>query len=538
MQLLSTIRFILIFSFFIGFAACSTPSKEKKFAVADFYKTELFKEVQLQSVFADSKTFVDCIPKKPFEEIITDYNQQKGTDGFDLENFVKQNFSLPDQPKTGFQTDTAKSMQAHITSLWPVLTREPDAHQNRSSLIALPNSYIVPGGRFREIYYWDSYFTIEGLVESDEQEMAANMLDNFSFLIDSLGFIPNGNRVYYMGRSQPPFYSLIVDQLTGFDRDEYLNYLPFLLKEYQFWMEGHDELANGQAKNRVVRLEDGAILNRYWDDLDGPRPESYKEDFELVESNDLDENVVYKHLRAGAESGWDYSSRWFEDKKSLKTIETTDIIPVDLNALLYHLEIKIAQGYNWKEQLDSADYFIKQAEKRKSAINKHLWDEGAGMYVDFDFRENTPTGVISLAAAYPLYFKIADKSKGIRVAKRLTDEFLKGGGFVTTLNETGQQWDYPNGWAPLQWITVNGLFNYDFHEEGVEAINRWMDRNRQVYQATGKMMEKYNVVDTTLLAGGGEYPLQDGFGWTNGIALAFQAILDRQKESKEAGLID
>lgn len=508
---------------------CKETAAPEQTLVTDFYQTELFKQVQLNSVFPDSKTFVDCTLKRSYEDILDDYKLKKNEDAFDIKAFVLENFELPTQYPTNYQSDTAQSMKSHINTLWPVLTRKADTYNENSSLIPLPHQYIVPGGRFREIYYWDSYFTIEGLLEAGEAEMANNMLDNFSFLIDSIGFVPNGNRAYYLGRSQPPFYSLILARIASGNRDKFLNYLPQLVSEYRFWMKGAKNVAPNGARARVVKLEDGTVLNRYWDNFTGPRPESYKEDYELVKKNELDSGA-YKDLRAGAESGWDYSSRWFADHKNLKTIQATNIIPVDLNSLLYHLELKIAQGYNWKEQLDSAQYYISKADERKDAILKYLWDEEDGFFVDYNFVEKRPTGVHSLAAAYPLFFQIADKPKAKRTAERLINDFLLPGGFVTTLNDTGQQWDYPNGWAPLQWITVNALFNYGFDEDGLEAVERWLTRNKEVYKATGRMMEKYNVVDTGLLAGGGEYPLQDGFGWSNGVAIAFQSIFERKSQ--------
>lgn len=519
----------------VAISAC-TPGvvDTERSADFDFYQSEFFKEVQLSGIFPDSKTFVDCTPRKPLEQINEDYQSAKGNTDFNLKEFVLEHFELPVTPETGFVSDTSVSMQQHIANLWPVLTRQPDEYDPLSSLIPLPGSYIVPGGRFREIYYWDSYFTMEGLVESDEADMAVNMVDNFSFLIDSLGFIPNGNRNYYLGRSQPPFYSLMVDLVASGNRDMYSKYLPRLVAEYEFWMNGVEGLTKEDpAANRVVLMPDGSILNRYWDSFDLPRPESFKEDYELVHENKLEPSVTYRHLRAGAESGWDYSSRWFADHQSLKTIHTTDIIPIDLNTLLYHLELKIAQGYNWNEELDKAAEYIQKADRRKQAINKYLWDDIAGYFVDYDFVADKPTGVLSLAGAYPLFFKLASKAQAKRVSERLLKDFLKPGGFVTTLNATGQQWDFPNGWAPLQWLTVNGLYNYGYADEGNDAAERWLERNREVYKATGKMMEKYNVIDTLLLAGGGEYPLQDGFGWTNGVAVALQKIFAEKEQVEE-----
>lgn len=523
---------ILILTASVIFCACSERASEKNNSF-DYYSSELFRDIQLAAIFPDSKTFVDCTPKKSLREINTLYLDQKNQKNFDLMAFVDEHYQIPLNPTMGFVSDTSKSMKEHITNLWPILTRKPDQHNMLSSLLPLPKEYIVPGGRFREIYYWDSYFTIEGLMISDQQSMAKNMVDNFSFLIDSIGFIPNGNRNYYMGRSQPPFYALMVDQLAGQDRDLYANYLPYLLKEYHFWMDGADELSEAKKTHRrAVRMSDGSVLNRYWDDFEGPRPESFKEDFELaMDSKNPDK--MYRDLRAGAESGWDYSSRWFADAENLFTIHTTDIIPVDLNCLLYFLELKIAQGYNWAEDLEKAEIYLNKADSRKIAILKYLWDEEDGFFVDYDFVVEKKTGVLSLAGAYPLYFNIATKAQAKSTLERLSSDFLKGGGFVTTLNETGQQWDAPNGWAPLQWITINAFYNYDQGDLGNIAAMKWLERNKSVYKATGKMMEKYDVVNTSLLAGGGEYPLQDGFGWTNGVALALQKILDEKEVVEE-----
>lgn len=500
----------------------------------NFYQTQFFKDVQLSGVYPDSKTFVDCTPKASLEEIVNNYNEEKEAEGFQIIDFVNQYFELPETPVTGYETDTSESMQQHVVGLWKVLTRQPESQAKNTSLIPLPNPYIVPGGRFREIYYWDSYFTMEGLMLSGQMNMAKNMVDNFSFLIDSIGFIPNGNRDYYRGRSQPPFYALMVDLVASDNRDLFVSYLPFLEKEYNFWMDGKESLSSENPEHRrVVMLDDSVILNRYWDNYALPRPESYREDYKLVEENNLDSVTTYRHLRAGAESGWDYSSRWLRDKQTLSTIHTTDIIPIDLNTLLYFLELKIAQGYNWEGDLEKAQFYLDQAQKRKEAIDTYLWDAASGFYVDYDFKAKQPTGVLSLAAAYPLFFKIATKPQAKSVSERLINEFLQPGGFVTTLNKTGQQWDSPNGWAPLQWISINGLYNYGYSDEGNDAAERWLTRNREVYKATGKMMEKYNVMDLALLAGGGEYPLQDGFGWTNGVDIALSKILEDKKVVEE-----
>ena len=413
-------------------------------------------------------------------------------------------------------------MEEHLTRLWSVLKRKPDQHNPNSSLIPLPNAYIVPGGRFSEIYYWDSYFTMLGLQAQGKYDVIENMADNFSFLIDSLGFVPNGNRNYYLGRSQPPFFSLMVKILEQKDSLATLHYLPILQKEYEFWMHGATELRQtGDAVEHVVRVADTVILNRYFDKIPEPRPEAYKEDFALAKNSTTDKSALYTHLRAAAESGWDFSSRWCTEGKGLESIHTTELIPVDLNCLLYHHELMMAKGLVLKGDDTGAEKLIRIADERKKAILKFCWNSETKFFFDYNFKDRKQATVKSLAAAFPLFFKIAAVEQAKSVAAVIKTEFLKPGGLITTLNTTGEQWDAPNGWAPLQWVTYRGLQHYSINDLAQDIKSRWLRQNLRVYKATGKMMEKYNVMDTTLTGGGGEYPNQDGFGWTNGVALAF-----------------
>ncbi|HEV3324558.1 MAG TPA: trehalase family glycosidase, partial [Puia sp.] len=306
---------------------------------------KLFADVQMGQVFSDGKTFVDCIPKRKPADIVADYETQKTAAGFDLKKFVLDNFSIPANPADTYKTNTTDDVVTHIKNLWSVLKRTPDKTVEGSSLLPLPYPYIVPGGRFREVYYWDSYFTMLGLKESGETAMIKDMVRNFAFLIQNYGHIPNGNRTYYLGRSQPPFFSVMVELLASAIGDSvYQEFLPAMEKEYEFWMDGSDKLKPGQAWRRVVRLKDGDILNRYWDDATVPRQESWREDVLTVQKSGRDKIEMYQHLRAAAESGIDFGSRWFADEKNLVTIRTTDLVPVDLNCLLYHLEWAISKA--------------------------------------------------------------------------------------------------------------------------------------------------------------------------------------------------
>ncbi|WP_162052892.1 alpha,alpha-trehalase TreF [Pontibacter pamirensis] len=480
---------------------------------------ELFEQVQLQSVFPDSKTFPDATPLAPPDEILQAYRQQKDQPGFDLQAFVMNNFEMPPQPAADFRSDTSLTVIQHIEQLWPVLTRQPGT--DAGSLIPLPNAYVVPGGRFREIYYWDSFFTMLGLQASGETQLIQNMVDNFTHLINTTGHIPNGNRTYYLSRSQPPFYALMLRVLAQQKGKEVLtNYAPALKKEYDFWMEGANTLsAANPAHRRVVRLPDGSILNRYWDDNPKPRPESYLEDVHLAQESGRNPEELYRHIRAAAESGWDFSSRWFSDANNLGTIHTTDIIPVDLNALLFHIEMTLAQMAEMQGNKAEAKRYEQRAKERQKALLKYTWNEDDDFFYDYDFVKGTTTNIPTLAAVFPLYFCMAKKNQATSVAQKIEADFLKPGGVVTTLNRTGQQWDSPNGWAPLQWMTIQALRNYKHNRLADTIARNWTRRNMEVFQQTGKLVEKYNVEDMSLEAGGGEYPNQDGFGWTNGVLL-------------------
>jgi len=220
----------------------------------------LFHDVQLSGIFEDSKTFADARPRFAPAEIIARYASARGAPQFNLGDFVTQQFELPRPVGEGFRSDTSQTMEQHIRALWPVLTRPPDTADARSSLIPLPNPYVVPGGRFREVYYWDSYFTMLGLIESGRADLVKSMLDNFAHLIATVGHIPNGNRTYYLSRSQPPFFAAMVGLYArATDTAQALPYLDALEAEHSFWMDGADRLARGggQAYRRVVRLSDG-----------------------------------------------------------------------------------------------------------------------------------------------------------------------------------------------------------------------------------------------------------------------------------------
>ena len=491
----------------------------------------LYHDVQLASIFPDSKTFADARPLLAPDEIVERYGAERSGQGFDLRAFVERHFEIPRAYGEGVRSDTTRTMEEHIRALWPLLTRAGDTAHAYSSLIPLPNAYVVPGGRFREVYYWDSYFTMLGLVESGRTDLVRSMLDNFAHLVTTVGHIPNGNRTYYLGRSQPPYFGAMVGLYAqATDTAQALRWLGALEAEHAFWMDGASRVVPGEAHRRVVRLRDGSVLNRYWDDIPEPRPESYREDFRLGQTLPAERReAFYRNVRAAAESGWDFSSRWMRDPADLRSLETTDLAPVDLNSLLYHLERTIAALRAFRGDAgDSAvaARFEAAAAERRRALLAAAWDPVEGYFFDVRWRSGERvTDRPTLAAAAPLYFGLATDEQGRAVAARLERDFLKPGGFVTTLIPSGQQWDAPNGWPPLQWLAMEGARRYGRADVADAARGRWLALVRRTYRTTGKMTEKYDVADPSRPAGGGEYPNQDGFGWTNGVSLALAAMM-------------
>lgn len=483
---------------------------------ADRY-LELFEAVQSARIFTDSKTFPDCAPRMDPLDILIRYRKLQGKPGFDLRKFVVSHFWLPDNIDSDYVSDPSSSLKDHIDNLWPVLTREPQDHIPWSSLLALPQAYIVPGGRFTETYYWDSYFTMLGLAESGRTDLMKCMADNFAWMIERYGHVPNGNRTYYLSRSQPPVFALMVELFEEDGVRGARRYLEHLKLEYAFWMDGAGSLLPNQAYRRVVRMPDGSLLNRYWDDRDTPRDESWFEDVETARRSGRPANEVYRDLRAGAESGWDYSSRWLRDCNRLASIRTTQFVPVDLNAFMYKLENTIANisALNGDREVE-AEFRVKASERR-SAVTRYLWDDEQGCYRDYDWRREQ-MALFSAASVVPLYVGLATHEQADRLDTAIRTRLLTPGGILATEYDSDEQWDFPNGWAPLQWMAVQGFKLYGNDALGNEIARSWLNMVNAFYQQNHKLIEKYHIAcSTPREGGGGEYPLQDGFGWTNGV---------------------
>ncbi|WP_295855705.1 alpha,alpha-trehalase TreF [uncultured Xylophilus sp.] len=514
-------------------AACRVPSPDP-LSPADRY-AELFEAVQAGRVFADGKTFVDCVPRGDPDAILAAYRQDRTAPGFDLSAFVHRHFVVQQAHASHYVSPPGQSLADHIDGLWPVLTRHPRAHPPRCSLLQLPEPYVVPGGRFAELYYWDSYFTMLGLAASGQAPLLHAMTDNFAYLIDTFGFVPNGTRSYYLSRSQPPVFALMAELCAQHGGPPAAHYLPQMLREHAWWMDGADMLAPGQAHRRAVRLADGTVLNRYWDDRDTPREESWREDHATAAAqHGRPAHAVWRDLRAAAESGWDFSARWLCDpadpahaSRRLCDIRTTALLPADLNALLCRLEATIARLCREGGDTARAEAFERRAHERGAAVRRLLWDAAAGAFFDYDWERTRLRSVLTAATVVPLFAGVADAAQARAVAATLRQRLLAPGGLGTSENESGEQWDRPNGWAPLQWMAIQGLRDYGEDDLAGEIAHRWLTTVGAVYERESKLVEKYALRPGAGAQGGdgGEYPLQDGFGWTNGVVRRLLADL-------------
>ena len=334
------------------------------------------------------------------------------------------------------------------------------------------------------------------------------MMENFRFLINTFGFIPNGNRTYFTSRSQPPFFAHLLSDVAEKEEALALSYTDALEKEYAFWMD----------EKKTISIAKGIVLNRYYDTINAPRPEAYLREIALLKEG-IPPPELFRHIRAACASGWDFSSRWFVDPDHFTTIEALDILPIDLNCLLYGMERTLMRFFEKLAKVDKARYYADAAKRRKRAIRSLFMDEERGFFFDYRISENRRTDTWSLAGAFPLFEGIATESQAKSVCKVLEEKFLCPGGFQTTLRVSSHQWDAPNGWAPLQWTTIKGLLLYGYKTLAKKGALSWLDLCHKSYQQTGAMWEKYNVRTCAPDPVRGEYDIQEGFGWTNGVAM-------------------
>ncbi|XP_053279318.1 trehalase [Pleuronectes platessa] len=502
-------------------------------------------QVQMAKLFDDDKYFVDMKLKAKPDVVLSAFrnlsNQMpNGTvPPARLREFLAENFEKPgsefepwtppdwhDKPKFLERIADLKLREwaGEIHHLWKSLGRKISSgvrdHPELYSQIHLPHPFVVPGGRFRELYYWDSYWVVNGLLLSEMTDTASGMIRNFLYLVNRYGFVPNGGRIYYEKRSQPPFLTLMVEsyyQATK-DKDFLREALPALEQEYSFWMQ-----------NRSVAVKvDGVehLLNRYHVEVGRPRPESYTDDLELAEGlSDGDKEQLWMDLKAGAESGWDFSSRWYIGGEGLRDARTSLILPPDLNALLCLNERTLASFHRLLGDGDSAARYDQAAARRQGAMEALLWDAERGAWFDYSLVTHSRHVEFHPSNLSPVWARCYSRPE---MGERAV-QYLKASGALrfpngvpTSLSESGQQWDFPNAWPPLQHMLISGLselLSDDAQQLAVDLAQRWIRSNWEAYMKYDAMFEKYDVNGDGKPGGGGEYEVQLGFGWTNGVAL-------------------
>jgi alpha,alpha-trehalase len=424
------------------------------------------------------------------------------------------------------------------------IRRLPEGEVEGHGLLYLPNPYVVPGGRFNEMYGWDSYFIQVGLLNDGEVQLAKDMTDNFLYQVDHYGKILNANRTYYLTRSQPPFLTQMILGVYRKTRDRRWleSTVPAIEKYYRFWVEG-------------PHLTKQTGLSRYYDFGDGPAPEAIaderdehgkthydrvKEYYRTHEVKDYDASkfydrgkdqltdLFYKGDRSMRESGFDPSNRFGPFNADI-----IDYNPVCLNSLLYLMETEAAEIMRTLGRAAEAAEWLRRAAERKDRVNRLMWDPEDGLYYDYNFAEKRVRRYPFATTFYPLWAGIASREQAARVASNLT-LFERPGGILTSTNVSGSQWDAPFGWAPLQMIAVSGLRRYGYGKEADRVAANFLSMVLKEFIDHNTIVEKYDVEARKSQIGAGlkfgYTSNQIGFGWTNAAFTELYAGLPETKK--------
>eukprot|EP00468_Gymnochlora_sp_CCMP2014_P002186 CAMPEP_0167744440 /NCGR_PEP_ID=MMETSP0110_2-20121227/2594_1 /TAXON_ID=629695 /ORGANISM="Gymnochlora sp., Strain CCMP2014" /LENGTH=504 /DNA_ID=CAMNT_0007628965 /DNA_START=197 /DNA_END=1711 /DNA_ORIENTATION=- len=464
--------------------------------------------------------------------------------GSDVISHIPEDWNPTPNILSKIETKSGKAWAKDLVEKWKSLGRRTapsvKKHPAQTSTLWREKPFIVPGGRFRESYYWDSYWIIEGLLTCDMKQTAKNIVENLLDDIDVFGCVPNGGRIYYTTRSQPPLLAAMVDLVYESTKDVALlkRAVKSLNLEYTFW----NDPKNKRIVSISVNSNESVVLNRYNSIDDTPRPESYRED---IETRALGGSM--SQIRAAAESGWDFSSRWMptEDAKSdlpLALTATSSVAPIDLNAFIYDMERRLEKFHRILNRPTKAKIYTKASEKRKAAILKIAMQEGTpSLFNDVLISTGKPSSRTSAASFAVMWCGLLDswdeKNKDKFVEKYVEkNPLLMQAGISTTTTQSKQQWDFPNAWPPLQAIAIDGLRRINTEKSLKLAENLaslWLRSCYRAWEPKGHMYEKYNAEKCGQGGGGGEYNVQLGFGWSNGVVLRLLDLYPRLNVTKD-----
>ncbi|KZV96509.1 glycoside hydrolase family 37 protein [Exidia glandulosa HHB12029] len=637
-------------------AQAALPPKQDWCPSEIFCAGSVLQTLNLAQAYPDSKTIVDKPTKGSAQKTVDDFNAfGKNTnditfqqvvdflnndfqgEGRELEALKLDDFVQSPKFLDGVSDPVIKAFSQTVHGYWNNLIRGTNestlcnGSDCESSLIPLNHTFVVPGGRFREIYYWDSYFVEQGLLASGLFSVVNSTLQNFMDQLEQFGFIPNGGRIYYLNRSQPPFFIPMLHayvNATG-DKDILKRALPLAEKEFDWWKTNRTITVTSPYSNEQRQIVHYAVVNS------APRPESYLPDYQTANGADLttqftdsEKADIYSELASGAETGWDYSSRWMRQPflgnasfsfPALRTLNVRETIPVDLNSILYKAHVDLADLYEQNNDNDNAGKHKDAAATLKTAIIELFWDKDKLAFYDFNATANARATQLTAAHFYPLWAGIhppellKDSNSAFSAFASLNLVLNRyNGTFPATFLTTGQQWDAPNAWPPHQFIVLQALKNLpsnitggavpkpsngansfslipsgqlgigegdlpvqtlaggsnasqddlsaqdgtvfnggdarqgegwaaalerqlanryatsvfcSWHATGGSLnglVDRLPDDQLNVTQSTGlqgQMFEKFSLVDIDSAGRGGEYTVQAGFGWTNGVLL-------------------
>ena len=440
----------------------------------------------------------------------------------------------PRESRTRVQSELADVLDASAMKDIEIRTLPRNVLSIREhGLLYLPRPYVVPGGRFNEMYGWDSYFIQVGLLRDDQLGDASDLVENFLYEIEHYGTILNANRTYFLSRSQPPFLTRMILAVYEKTRDNawLRGTLPAIERYYRFWTTEPHTVPD-------------AGLSRYFDRGEGPAPEVMadekdeqgrthydraREYYRTHDVTDYDESLYYdsrrdrltdlfyKGDRSMRESGFDPSNRF-----GALNVDVIHYAPVCLNTLLYVMEDDTGRIMETLGDTSAATMWRSRAASRRDLINTLMWDEEAGLYYDYNFRTRQRRRYDFATTFFPLWAGIASPAQAARLRENLS-RFEAPGGLLTSTEVTGNQWDAPFGWAPLQMIAVDGLRRYGFHEDANRIAAKFVSLVAKEFDEHGTIVEKYDVrrreSDVAADIKFGYSANQVGFGWTNGAVL-------------------
>jgi alpha,alpha-trehalase len=405
-------------------------------------------------------------------------------------------------------------------------------------LLYLPQPYVVPGGRFNEMYGWDSYFIVRGLLRDGLVTQAKEVVDDFLYEIRNYGKILNANRAYYLTRSQPPFLTgmLLAVYRRTHNRQWIEDAVPAIETYYRYWtsephltsstgLARYFDLGDGPAAEVIASERDPNGITHYDRVLEYFRTHHVR-DYDVSQYYDAKTNrltpLFYKGDRSMRESGFDPSGRF-----GPFSVDIIHYNPVCLNSLLFLMESETAELLeNIPDKAGEAATWRGRAHERAARINELMWDEQGGLYEDYDFARRRRHRYPFLTTFYPLWAGIASPRQAARVAANLP-MFERAGGLQTSTSQSGDQWDAPFGWAPLQLIAVEGLRRYGYNAEANRISEKFLSMVAGQYRSRGTILEKYDVVRRSAELNReirfGYHTNEAGFGWTNA---AFTILLD------------